>query len=299
MRLKHFLPLAAYLVTVGSVAISAKGLLAEELNTAEILAVAKTSFKTDENTLWKSRLEGRFEIVGKDGKADKRTYTTFESWVFGDTLRNNSICDFERSTFPYVRFEDVRTLLLADGSLYRTSFSEQFKPIGCETRINRHEFDSEMLHDTYHTVWYHPLTLLKLAFDPTRDDLDSLTFEKGPNGILIGTWQPKKNLTCEIQLDSRLGNRPISRKIYAQEKLVHEIKATWRQWPNAGMMLQSIANTSAHQNATYTWTLTEFESLKAVNPNKFQPADLGALPGARIIDSRDPRNVLINGQPIR
>ena len=300
MRSAHFISAAMGFVALIGAVIGPSGLRAEEkLDTAEILAVAKTSFKADENRLWKSHLTGRFIIVGKDGQADKRNYITFESWVLGDTFRNNSYCDFAVSTFPYARYEDVRTLLLADGALFVTSFSERFKPIGCETRIKQHEFDSSLFRDTYYTVWYHPLTLLKLPFDPTRDDMEGITFKKDKNGILTGTWQPRKNLTCEVQLDSRIGNRAISKKIYSQDKLIHDIKATWKAWPNAGIMLESVSNTTASQNATYTWTLTEFETLKAVNPNKFQPADLGALPGARVIDERDPRNVLINGVPIR
>ncbi|WP_146115661.1 MULTISPECIES: hypothetical protein [Pirellulaceae] len=300
MHQKHFQQSAVLFLSLVCLIATHRGAVAEKkLDTAEILAVAKASFKTDEDTLWQSRLKGRFEITGKDGLADKQMFTTFESWVVGDTLRNNSLCDFERSTFPYARFEDVRTLLLENGSLYVTSFSDRFKPIGCETRIRRHEFDTEMLHETHFTVWYHPQMLLKLPFNPTREGVDSMTFTKDNNGILHGTWHPNKNARCEIQLNSRIGNRPISNKIYYKDKLVHEINATWKQWPNAGTMLESVTNTYAAQSATYTWTLTEFESLKAVNPNKFQQADLGALPGAREIDERDRNNVLINGRPIR
>ncbi|MBA2117195.1 hypothetical protein [Bremerella alba] len=156
-----------------------------------------------------------------------------------------------------------------------------------------------MLSDTYYTAWYHPSTLLILPFNPTRDGLESMKFIKDGNGILHGTYHPSKNVRCEVELDSGIGNRPISANVYVKERVVHEIKATWKVWGNGRTMIETIANTSHGQNATYTWTLTEFDVLQAVNPNQFQQADLGALQGARVIDKRNPNNVLINGFPIR
>ncbi|WP_207398575.1 hypothetical protein [Bremerella alba] len=123
--------IACFVVVFSVVAAGRCAMSAEELNTAEILAEAKASLKTDRDSLGKARLKGRFEIFGLDGKVEKRMHTTFECWVWGDKLRNNGLCDFDRSTFPHARYDDVRSLLLEDGSLYVTYFSPQLKRVGC------------------------------------------------------------------------------------------------------------------------------------------------------------------------
>lgn len=302
MRQKHLLPsIVIILSLLNMVAFSSSVTGEEKLDTAEILAVATGTFKVDQRKLTTARLKGRFEISGKDGKVDTRLFTTFECWVWGDMLRNNSRCDLERSTFPYAWYEETRTLLLDDRSLYVTSFSDRFKPVGCQTRILRSDSEAKLnlLFDTHYTVWHHPTTILSLPFAPTRDELETMTFTKDNNGILHGIWHRTKGVRFEVQLDSRIGNRAIAQRIYVKDKLSHDIRATWKPWANGGMMLESVEHTNAVQNATYRWTLTEFDSLKAAPANKFQPDDLGALPGSRVIDTRDPDNILLNRQPKR
>ncbi len=115
--------------------------------------------------------------------------------------------------------------------------------------------------------------------------------------MLHGEWSPRKGIRVEVELDPQIGNRAISNQIYIGEKLSHDIRITWKQWAGGGMMLESVVSTSTGQNKTYRWTLTEFASLKVVPADKFQPSDLGALPGSRIIDARDPDNILPSRQP--
>lgn len=298
MRQKHFIHwIMSILALAVLIAADCDAVAAEALDTAAVLAEAKASLQADRQLLDKARLRGRFEIMGKDGTASKLMFTNFECWLWGEQLRNNSYCDLKWSTFPYAKFQDVHSLLLKDGSLFVTSFSKHFKPAGCQTRVTRYE--SDMLFHTHYTVWEHPATLLTLPFDPTREGIESMTFTKDNNGILYGTYHPRKNIRCDIQLDSNIGNRPIASKIYIKDKLVHDIRAKWKPWPGVGLMMESLENTSTAENATYLWTLTELEPLKAIDPNKFQQADLGALPGGRVIDERDSNKVLINGKPIR
>lgn len=141
--------------------------------------------------------------------------------------------------------------------------------------------------------------MLELAFNPTLDGVETMTFTEDKNGILHGTWFPRKGIRHEIQLDPKIGNRAISRKTYVMQELSHDIRVTWKAWANGGLMLESVAYTLTPRNATYQWTLTEFDSLKAAPANKFQPGDLEALPSSTVIDSRDPDNIQLIRQPMR
>lgn len=259
---------------------------------AEIVVAITKSMNDDLETLRKAHLQGTLKCIGLDEHDGKITESSFDCYLLEARVRNDSVNKSKSSSSGRLMFDRVHSLLFADNSFAVTRFSSTIKPTGSETTIHTRRPNIELLNNSHFTMWYLPSELRQIPFNPQRDLIDAWTFSRQSDGIVKGTLKPIPGIRHEVMFDRNLGYRPIVVQVFWKDRLIEHFAMKWKQWDGV-WMFASIDNTSDQKKLRVQWTIEKFELPATIDPQKFTEADLGELPGSRVIDERDLRHGVI------
>lgn len=259
------------------------------------LAEARNALRANEE-LFASGLQcsGTVKVVGIGKHAGREIFSVFDSVISGADFLQDSTIVKEKTNER--RIDDRVISMYLDGSLHVTQFSPRFKPTGCQTRVSQHEAHRPLGAYTGGTCPWHPMKLFELVFDPGRVEASDMAMEPLSESLSKGTLVTSDGVEITVVLDRQAGFRPVSSKWVKDGVTLRRFSLSWTE--RAGAWYINAFSVEDHiGNQDVRITFDSFQPLARDPSEVFRLQSLSPCSGSRIIDERDPENVVMRFVP--